>query len=112
MEEGAFKPDKLVYCGGATKSKVWMQMYADVTGIPATLTQVGDAVVLGSCMLAAVGAGLYQSLPDAARNMVHEAEVIEPNKDKHEQYQFYLQQYMDAWPQMAELTHKTVDHIS
>ena len=112
MEEGGFKPDKLVYCGGATKSKVWMQMYADVTGIPATLTQVGDAVVLGSCMLAAVGAGLYQSLPDAARNMVHEAEVIEPNKDKHEQYQFYLQQYMDAWPQMAELTHKTVDHIS
>ena len=86
-------------------------MHADVTGLPITLTEVGDAVVLGSCMLAAVGAGLYPSLDDAARNMVHEADVIEPNMEVHEEYKFYLQQYMDAYPQMQELTHKTVDHL-
>ncbi|EPD33603.1 FGGY-family carbohydrate kinase [Propionimicrobium lymphophilum] len=112
MEAGGFNPEKLVYCGGATKSKVWMQMYADVTGKPVTLTKVGDAVVLGSCMLAAVGVGLYESLPDAARYMVHESDVIEPNMERHEQYKFFVDQYMNAWPQMAELTHKTVDHIS
>lgn len=112
MTDGGFKPEKLVYCGGATKSRVWMQMYADVTGIPATLTEVGDAVVLGSCMLAAVGVNLYPTLADAARNMVHESDVIEPDMNRHEEYKFFVQQYMDAWPQMAELTHKTVDHIS
>ncbi|WIK64510.1 FGGY-family carbohydrate kinase [Gleimia hominis] len=112
MKESGFEPNKLVFCGGATKSPLWMQMYADVTGKPITLTEVGDAVVLGSCMLAAVGAGLYKDLPAAARNMVHETKTIEPNMDAHEEYQFYLQQYMDAYPVMQELTHKTVDHIS
>lgn len=53
MEDSGFSPDKLVFCGGATKSKLWMQMYADVTGRPITLAEVGDAVGLGSCMLAA-----------------------------------------------------------
>lgn len=112
MQDRGFAPEKLVACGGATKSKMWMQMHADVTGLPITLTEVGDAVVLGSCMLAAVGAGLYSSLDDAARNMVHEADVIEPNMEVHEEYKFYLQQYMDAYPQMQELTHKTVDHLN
>lgn len=44
--------------------------------------------------------------------MVHESDVIEPNMERHEQYKFFVDQYMNAWPQMAELTHKTVDHIS
>jgi hypothetical protein len=30
--------------------------------------------------------------------------------DTHDEYKFYLQQYMDAYPQMRDLIHKSVDH--
>lgn len=112
MSDAGLEPTELVAAGGATKSRDWMQMHADVTGLPVILTEVGDAVVLGSCILAAVGASQYQSIPDAVRNMVHEKERIEPNPETHEAYQFYLQQYMDAYPQMQDLIHKNVDHVA
>ena len=51
FEDAGFTSTELVACGGATKSRDWMQMHSDVTGLPVTLTEVGDAVVLGSCML-------------------------------------------------------------
>lgn len=87
-------------------------MHADVSGVPISLTQVGDAVALGSSMLAAVGAGLYPDIQTAAENMVHEIDRLEPNQERHEEYQFYLKQYMAGYPQMQELIHATVDHES
>ena len=44
-----------------------MQMHSDVSGVPITFTEVGDAVVLGGAILAATGAGLFDSVPEAAR---------------------------------------------
>ena len=89
-----------------------MQMHADVTGVPITLTEVGDAVVLGSCILAAVGSGQYQSIEDAARNMVHETERIEPRPDVYEAYQFYFEKYMETYPRLSDLSHDLVDHLA
>ena len=112
FKDAGFESKELVACGGATKSRDWMQMHSDVTGLPVTLTEVGDAVVLGSCMLAAVGSGQYQSIQDAARNMVRETVRIEPRKDVHEEYQFYLNKYMETYPQMQDLSHQMVDHLA
>lgn len=102
--------DKMVACGGSTKSRDWMQMHSDVTGVPIALTEVGDAVVLGTCMIAAVGAGLYKDLPEAGANMVHEIDLIEPDAGRHDEYQFYLDKYMRSFPLMQELIHEVVDH--
>lgn len=112
FEEAGFAAKELVAAGGATKSKQWMQMHSDVTGLPVVLTEVGDAVVLGSCMLAAVGAGLYPNIQDAARNMVREKARIEPNMEAHAEYSFFLDQYMALYPKVQKLTHEIVDHIS
>lgn len=110
MEDAGMQVDEVVACGGMTKGRALMQMHADVMGKPITLTEVGDAVALGSAMLAAVGAGIYADLGEAADNMVHELETIEPDQDKHEQYAFYLDQYMQGYPQMQGLIHQVVDH--
>ena len=112
LRQAGIETKELVACGGATKSRQWMQMHADVTGVPITLTEVGDAVVLGSCMLAAVGSEFYSSIEDAAANMVHVTETIEPNPDAHEEYQFYFQTYMERYPALREQIHSTVDHLN
>jgi sugar (pentulose or hexulose) kinase len=87
-----------------------MQMHADVSNIPVSFTREGEGAVLGSAMLAAVGAGIYPDIQTAAENMVHTERTIEPNPEAHEAYQFYLDRYVETYPRMRELMHQTVRH--
>ena len=73
--------------GGATRSELWLQIHADVSKLPLTLTEVADAPALGGAILAAVGAGLYPDLQTATEQMVQVKRVIEPNAASHAAYQ-------------------------
>lgn len=110
MQAQGFEVTEMVAAGGATNSRAWMQMHADVSGVPISLTEVGDAVALGSSMLAAVGAELYPDLQTAAEHMVHEIDRLEPDQGRHEQYAFYLDQYQRSYPALADQIHEVVDH--
>ncbi len=112
MRENDFEPKELVVAGGPTKSDLWMQMHSDVANLPISFTKVGDGAVLGSAMLAAVGAGIYPDIQEAAKNMVHTERTIEPNKDAHEEYKFYVDKYVETYPKMRELMHETVNHVA
>ncbi|MGH3089417.1 MAG: hypothetical protein ACRDSJ_19160 [Rubrobacteraceae bacterium] len=68
--------------------------------------------VLGAAMLAAVGAGIYPDLRAASEAMVHTERSIEPNQEAHEAYQFYLERYIETYPQMKELMHKMSRHVA
>ncbi len=110
MRESGYEVTQLVACGGALKGEDWMQMHADVTGVPITLTKVQDAVALGSCITAAAGAGIYDSLQDAAAAMVHEERVIEPRQDVHEEYAWWVDRYAEQFPALRETQHAVVEH--
>jgi len=112
LREKGFEVEEFVACGGSTKSRMWTQMHSDVTGVPITLTEVGDAVTLGSCILAAAGAGLYSSVQEAADNMVHVREQIEPDMDKNEEYKFYADRYEEQYPLVQDHIHTIVDHVA
>lgn len=112
LREANFEVEQFVASGGVLKSRDWIQMHADVTGVPIALTEVGDAVTLGSCILAAAGAGLYPSVQEAADAMVHERARLEPDMDKHEEYAFYVDRYQEQYPALQEQIHKTVDHVA
>jgi FGGY-family pentulose kinase len=105
MHAGGFAVREFVACGGASKSRDWMQIHADVTGVPITLTETGDAAALGSAVLAAAGAGIFANLQEAAGAMVHETDVIVPDKGRHAAYQFYVDAYIDTYPKVRELVH-------
>jgi L-xylulokinase len=69
--------------GGGIKSRIWLQLTADVCGMPITIPRHADACgVLGSAILAACGAGYYGSLREAASAMVRDERVIEPAADQ------------------------------
>ena len=75
------------------------------------MTEVGDAVTLGSCILAAAGADLYGSVQEAADAMVHEREHIEPNMNAHEEYKFYADKYVEQYALNQDHIHSVVDHV-
>jgi sugar (pentulose or hexulose) kinase len=87
-------------------------MHADVSNVPISFTKVSDGPALGSAMLAAVGAGIYPDIPAAAEHMVHTADTIEPDAERHEEYKFYVDRYLESYPQMKELMHKTERHVA
>jgi len=81
-----FRISEAVVCGGAVRSPLWLQIHADVSGIPLTITELPDASVLGSGILAAYGAGHFKSIQEACNAMVHRSSVIEPNPKNHAIY--------------------------
>ena len=106
-----FQPRLNVVSGGPTKSELWMQLHADVSNVPISFTRVGEAPVLGSAMLAAVGAGIYPDVHAAAERMVHTERTIEPDPARHEEYAFWVDRYIETYPQMKDLMHKSVRHV-
>jgi L-ribulokinase len=60
---------EVVAAGGLTKSAPVMQIYADVTRTPLSVTESEQAPALGSAIHAAVAAGAYPDVPAAAAVM-------------------------------------------
>jgi len=88
--------DRVLACGGGTRSALWLQILADVAGLPLTLTDAPDAVALGTAMCAAVGAGAYPDLRAAAAEMVREMRTVEPNPAARAVYDEGYARYKDT----------------
>ena len=72
--------------GGGANSRVWMQMKADVLGLPVTALLTADAGGCGAAMMAGRAVGVYPDLRAAARKMVVERETYQPCGEMHEKY--------------------------
>ncbi len=60
---------RLCVAGGHAKNPMLLQLYADATGCVLTTPEQGDAVLLGTAMVAATAAGAFSDLGQAARWM-------------------------------------------
>lgn len=77
---------RLVVSGGGAGSPLFVQIFADVFGLPALRTRVNDAVGLGAAMCAAVGLGVYSSFDEAIVEMVQAESAVPPEPANHELY--------------------------
>jgi FGGY-family pentulose kinase len=112
FREAGYEAKEIYACGGAAKSGFWMQIHADVSGIPIHIPEVQDAPLLGSAILASVASGLYPTVNEAAKNMVKISDRVEPDQANHEAYRFYVDQYIETYSQMSGLMHRMTDAVS
>lgn len=101
MRASSFVPVSITIAGGPTKSEMWLQCHADVSQVPFVLTKVPDAPCLGSAILAAVGANLFDDLESAVKAMVHVERVIQPNHALKEVYQANLKRYKELYHKLS-----------
>ncbi len=66
-------------CGGGTKNPLWLREHADVTGCDILLPREPEAMLLGTAILAAVGAGAYPSVTDAMAAMGRSGKAVRAN---------------------------------
>jgi L-xylulokinase len=81
----AFEMSEGRLTGGATRSRRWAQIFADVMGLPVLVTDAQESGALSTAMCAAVGTGMHGSLEEAGAASVRVTERLEPDADAHEQ---------------------------
>lgn len=102
-----YRPAGLTAAGGATRSRLFLQLYADVTGLPIRTTETTEASLLGSAIAAASGAGLFPSIGDASAAMVRTTETFAPDVASHERYKFWVDKYVRTYQQLKPLMHES-----
>ena len=88
-------------CGGGASSELWRQMLADLYGCPVKVTrQSVEGSALGAALLAAVGAGIYSSVPEACKAVVVSDKIQEPITANSGEYEEVYSVYKKLYPAM------------
>lgn len=85
--------EEIISIGGGAKSKLWLQIKADITGKRVFTLKNKETGCLGTAIFAGYGLGAYDSIENAQRNLVaiNTQTVPKANKEKAEEiYQRYL----------------------
>lgn len=106
FERNGYVVKRIVASGGATRSPLLMQIYADVTGVPIALTAEPEATLLSSAILAAHGAGMAPSLKAASRQLVRYGGSFVPDPERHDRYTAFYELYTETYPQLRALMHR------
>ena len=83
--------------GGGGKSKLWRQMQADMFGCDINTINVSEGPALGVALLAAVGAGIYSSVPEACEATIKGKETMKPIAENVETYKKYFPIYQGVY---------------
>ena len=101
---------EIVIAGGATRSALWLQMHADVTGLPVIVCENTDAPLVGCAILGSVGAGVHETVADAVKAMVREAKRIEPDPEACKAYtELFNRVYRQLSPSVRPIVHAIAD---
>ncbi|OLP52560.1 ribulokinase [Rhizobium rhizosphaerae] len=79
LTDKGYRVDVLHITGGHVRNPLLMELYGDVTGCPIVVPETHDAVLLGTAMVAAVGAGFYPGLGEAGAGMAPPERLHHPN---------------------------------
>jgi xylulokinase len=86
LREASIPIDVLRATGGGARSDAWMQMKADITGVPIERVSVTEAGCLGAAFLAGLGTGRFSSLEEIT-SLVKVDRVFEPRGSMRRMYE-------------------------
>ena len=101
-EEAGVKVQILNSMGGASKSPLWTQIKADVTGKTINVPSSDTATTLGAAMLAGVGTGCYKSFREAVSRTVRITRTYVPDAASNKAYGKYYEIYLEIYNNLKE----------
>lgn len=106
---GEYLGEYILLAGGVTKSKLWRQIFADVTGYPIVCPIHDVEANMGDVMLAGIGTGLL-SYDDVKKWQVLDDKIM-PNQENNRKYNDYYKVYKSIY-QNLKADMKTLTSIS
>lgn len=96
-------PARTKICGGGAKSALWKRMISNILNLKVDIAESEEGPALGAAMLAAVAAGAYASVEEAAAAIVRVVETVEPEAALVEKYEQRYQKFRQIYPAVREL---------
>ncbi len=90
--------ETLVAVGGGAASDAWVQINADIFGVPVLRPRNPEAGLVGAAMLAGLATGTFRDAAQAASTMVQVERRFEPDQANHGLYVAKSQQLLDLYP--------------
>ncbi|AFL54158.1 L-xylulokinase [Sinorhizobium fredii] len=95
--------DEAVLSGGGSRSRLWPQIFADVLGVPVSVTTSRETGALGAAIAAGTGVGLFADFTDGAAAMVRVDRHYRPNSALAAHYHRRYALYRDVADAMTPL---------
>ena len=99
-----------VLSGGGSRSRVWPQLFADILGLPVTVTRSRETGALGAAIAAGTGVDLFADFSQGAVRMVKAEKVLEPDRslarlyeERYAIYTLIAETMTPVWKRMAGL---------
>ena len=90
-------------CGGGSKSPLWQKMIANILNIPLDLPVTEQGPGYGGALLAMVACGKYNSVIDAAKDLIKVKATVNPDKEIADRYEKKYQQFKQIYPANKQL---------
>jgi len=89
--------------GGGAKSDAWLQIKADIFGLPFVRPRITEAGVLGAALLAGLGSGVYAGAAGCAEVAPPPDRIFEPDPRRHSIYTERAELYRELFSSLYPL---------
>ena len=93
FKERGCKLDNLRMIGGGSKSELWTEIIANVTGTPVIRLKEAEAACIGASIIAGVGYGIFEDFNDGYNRIIKDETVVAVDNDKREFYKTKYDKY-------------------
>lgn len=105
LREFGLTGEKMILSGGAARSSLWCQIFADVIGLPMVTTSVDDPASLGAAIIAGVGMNCFSSFEEGCGRYIKTQRAFEPSSMHHELYTTLFGQYRQLYQSLRTFNH-------
>lgn len=102
MRELGISPAEVRASGGGARSDIWRQLMADVFGAPIVSSTVDHGAAHGAALLAAVGAGAFATVEEAAREGIRWSGRLEPDGPTARDLEPAYRRYRELYPALRD----------
>ena len=106
LKNGGITIDELRAIGGGAKSSLWLQLKADITGIPVAVPKVTEAAGMGAAVLGGVAAGVFANARDAIRQHLVIEKVYDPDPENQALFEKRYKTYQELYPAVKKINHQ------
>jgi xylulokinase len=97
---------EILASGGGSRGFLWRQIQADIYGKELVTLHTSEGSAFGAALLAGVGAKVYASVEESARQAIQVKERLSPRREDVETYDRYYQIYRNLYGTVQPLMHQ------
>ncbi len=101
-QSGLGKINQVRISGGGARSLIWRQIIADILNIELVTVNTAEGAAYGAALLAAVGAGLYESTFEACSAAIEITGKSVPDPSAAERYEKFYKRYRALYPALNQ----------